>query len=201
MKSNPRLWVLIGLMITVILLKWWDMQSEPGSGTEFALFASGISIDDPKTSTKLKAIANAPVLDFRRDTQLEEIPADLQRNPFIYGVDRRLEQRQQEEFEAIRQRMEAIDVEQEQLEPEPEPASPSFDGHVLGLMEDQETGLIRVAILYQEEIFILHPGDLLADRYQVTHIDYELVRIHPIGSEQAIDIYFEEQPTPAEEGL
>lgn len=173
MNERKRLNIMIGL---VVLLGLANVISRMGSGDGDSTFWSGV--DDlsesysPRLVKKMQDIEELPALSFISASE-DETVAEVTRNPFVFGVDRRKEEEQ-------RQRMEEIKAaRQEELAnralQEPAPVVPvveevRFDGKIIGLLQDMSNGTVKLSVMIEDEVHVISKNETLLERYQLIDI-------------------------------
>ena len=150
--------------------------------------------DDPQYTPRLQRVVadleRLPVLDFTTAKPAAEVDIAAQRNPFIFGVDKREEAKRQSIIEDLeKQRVEAEKARQAALAAAPpEPEKPAFTGRVIGVMRDSRLQTARISIAHNNEIFILNTGDLFDTRWRFVAVENESVRFQNIEDGQEITL-------------
>ncbi len=186
MNDKKRMGALLGVLAILAIANIFNWVSDDGfEGPGF--FADEL---DPGFSPKFQRAAleleRTPVLNFGADRAWEPVDVVDQRNPFIFGVDRKKEAEQ-------KQRMEALEKQREALAAEPVPevvtvVRPQFDGRVIGLMKSSGDGPKMVSISYNQEIHILKEGQVLAGKYRLIAVEDERVVLHGLETDEEIEI-------------
>lgn len=193
MKNRRMQWLLIAVSVLVVANLVTRMGDGGGDSFEWPM-DTATALDNPKTTRLLQRIETHPVLTFdaRSTPEAHEYTG---RNPFEFGVDRRLQeaQKQRQEEMRLQAEMETAVVEPD-LEPQIE-APAQFEGTVLGVFQDTHSGHRRVALKHDFVVWVLGVGERIEEIYEVRAIDDERVVIRHLQREQDIEIeYSEKQP-------
>jgi len=190
MANNRRIQLLILVAVLLMALRILDGMGQDDN--EFLWdSAHDWAIDDPKAERTIELLAKMPQLTFSQ-TQGSMDQDKPGRNPFIYGIDRRAEREQQQRLDDLKQRMDAQEpfIVETIVE---EPTRPVFNGKVLGMMKNETSGQRRIAVMFQDELFILTTGDRLGADYEIVDLNDQRVQIKNNAFEDIIDIYFDNE--------
>lgn len=194
MNESKRLYWMLGIVVLLIIANMTQYMGE-GGGDSAGFFSN---VDDlsaaytPAIQRKMTIIDGLPHLNFRTNKEAREADGDL-RNPFTFGVDKARERENQERLERLaeaRAEMEAARdaAEEEAAQEEAAPVQPRFEGKVIGVMRNTETGSWLLSVLYEDEYFILEPGETLNERLTLVDVTEERARFLHRESSQNIDI-------------
>ncbi len=153
------------------------------------------SLKEPKVARTLDQLTNHTLLQFK-DAQVEQTHEQQGRNPFEFGVDRKLAQQRAQQQESMRQlaAMEAIIQDASQADESVEERA-VFDGIVLGVFQDTEDGSRRVALKHDDIVWVLGSGERIKNLYEVRAIsDRQVIMIHLAQDEEITISYAEESP-------
>jgi len=194
--ANRTRWLLAAL--AVLIVANLAMQFSGGGPGVAALFDDGEDVGGdfpPDLRRKAAALQGAPRLSFSEGPGRVQSEAEVDRNPFLFGVDRRKEQEQQrrrEEMARIRQQMEearaatAVEAEAESAEPAP----PRFEGEVIGLMR-RSGGDAMISVRYENEVLVLRPGDTLDGRFKLLAIEGDVARFLALDVDREFQVNLE----------
>ena len=192
MNERNRVWVLLVVMVVLVLANYFVNWS--GGDDTSSLFSNTSELDgsySPKLQRTLNEIKSLPRLSFRFDkpeTSADTVPS---RNPFIFGVDRQKEaaaKRRLQEMARLRQV-----VEKAEANPPPEVTAPParFEGQILGLMKDRETGTVMISVSLDQDYHVVKTGQTISGRYKVLEISDNQVRFLSLKEQEEIKVTLE----------
>ena len=185
MKRVHVFGLIAGLLLVANL---WSRMG--GSQSEFGWTQDGVALDVPRGSRLLDKMERHPTLQF--STKSDSAAAEASpRNPFEYGIDARLEAERAQQLEAMRIQAEIPTIESDPV-PEVEP-EPEFDGTILGVFEDTYAQRMRVALKYDDVVYVLSAGDRIEDIYEIRSIDTEQVIVRHLAQAHDIRIPYAEE--------
>lgn len=191
MNPKLRVRILAGIFLVLILANVYYRWG--GSSFENAMFWTEDGIDTQYSGAlqrTLDVVKGSPRLSFRNQNPQLASP-EIERNPFIFGVDRRAEAAQRQRLAEIRQaREEAMATAETQAVTEVVVVEedPGFSGEVLGIFENLENGVRKAAISTDQGLQIVSAGDVIARRYRVVDVTYGYLRLHDIREDRDIDV-------------
>jgi hypothetical protein len=191
MSEKKRMWVMliaVGILIVANLFVYlpgdrFDASALFGEDTDLAYSA--------RLERVIADMERLPRLDFTPSARSEAIDTVNQRNPFIFGVDRRLqEQRRQrmEELQKQRQMMEARAIAAQQEAAQPEEDQITFGGRLIGIMRDSSGNDGMVSIAYNGQIYILKVGEMLPEGFKLVALNSERVLFIHVDSGERFNI-------------
>lgn len=202
MSEQKRLTIMGAIFGVLILANLYNyVIVDDFDNTGFFGGSPSIGNYSPKVRNALDALKGAPELNFRFERNGETPDFEALRNPFIFGVDQRVQQERQAEMarlEAIREEMaqqaqqaaQQMQVQQVEADPESE-ALRDFGGKVLGIMEDKNEAQRVAVIRLDQEILIIGPGTDVGDGFKCIAIDYGQVTLERKQDGQRFDISLE----------
>jgi len=186
MNDKKRMGILLGVLVllaVVNIANWMGDEGFEGPG----FFADNPELDfSPKFARTVEELDRIPLLNFGADRTWEPVNVTGQRNPFIFGLDRRQE-------EVRRQRMEDLEKQREAMtadlpEPVPVEVKPQFNGRVVGVMTDSRDGASMVSFSYNQEIHIIKEGQILAEKYRLVAVEDERILLLALETGEEIEI-------------
>lgn len=196
--NQERKRAVIGISLIVLLAAanfWIRRDDGSGAGSIFSNYDLDWQVS-PQQKRNLDLIEQTPELHFTDLGNMPEQGEVPSRNPFIYGVDRRKEEEQQARLEAMarmRADLEAKQAQQKEEQETPKETEPEirFNGQVIGLMEDQEAGILKLAVRMDDEIYIIRQGDVLSDAWRLEQVSYEAARFEHLERRKTVEISLE----------
>lgn len=202
MSEKKRLSIMAAVFAVLIFANFYSYVIQDDFDNS-GFFGGAPSVGDygPKIQHALKALKDAPELNFRFEREEATPDFEALRNPFIFGVDQRLQQQRQaemERLEAIREEManqaaqQADQIQTQIVEADPEAeALKDFGGKIIGIMEDKNGGE-RVAVMrVNDEIVIVGPGMDVGNGFHCLAITYGEVTLERKQDGQRFDISLE----------
>jgi len=178
MKANRRIQFLIGIAAILAIWRVSDAFSLGGTANEASWTQSNIRLRSSSKAldTKVQALDDLPRLQFKAEKETVPEMDPRARNPFSFGTDRKAEIERKRELDRARDQAALRTAAVDETQTAPEKPSPKFTGNILGLFSDPFLGQ-RVAIEYEDELFILREGDSFLDIFRVVAITNESVTL------------------------
>lgn len=192
MSDKKRTGLLLGLLVVIalanIVVRMGDDDFDGGMWN-----ADGIDTDIPnKLQQTVAQLADAPKLTFREEKQPLADRDENARNPFIFGIDKRLEQQRQSEMAALAEQRQAMEaMEQATVAAQPsEPPQAEFPGRILGVMESRRDGR-TLSVVIDQEVKIFRTGDTINGAFRLESIGYQTVRLIRLEDGSVLDLNLE----------
>ena len=176
MNDVQRKYLLLGIagvLLVANLFRWYG-----GDGFETSGFFSGLGEMDlnPRQQKLLEDLERLPRLDFSVGRPVEKVDVTRQRNPFIFGEDRRRKKVRAERMAALAEQRTQMRAAQEARREAlaravaEETAKPRFTGRLVGIMRDSGSGSAMVSFALGEEIHIVRPGELVGNEFRLVAV-------------------------------
>lgn len=174
MTARRKPW-LIGLLAFALLLKAFDwLQQGEGPSPESMLALPPPEEPNPRQERALSLLAALPQLNFQM-AQASSTFVEPDRNPFAYGAPP----------------PSPVHAAPQPPEPDPtpslptlapeveEPPAPSFPGTLFGMVQDSRGS--RAALLLEEQVYLIAPGETFAATYLLESIERMEVRLRDLA--------------------
>ena len=187
-KRKLLLLVLMGLLLAANLYRWFGDDGFDSVGFDFGDTDTTLSA---RHKLMVEDLARLPALSFTQRKAGQELDVSELRNPFIFGLDRRLQEQRQREMEALRlAREDAVrNMQIQQAAADAEAAvAPRFDGRLVGVMTDSENGGSMISVALNDEIHILREGTVLANKFRLERIGAREIRFVTLDGGEPVTI-------------
>ena len=193
MNDKKRILIMSALLGLLVVANLYVRLSE--DSFDSSLFSLGDGDLDGDISARqqraLDLLADMPRLSFRTPKKVAPPDGEQQRNPFIFGVDQRLEEEQQARMEALAQAREAALIQADAVPAQTVPQAARFEGELIGVMHNRESGERLISVFHDNDLFILRTGETLADRYRLLEIGTTHIRFLHLPDQREIKIDLE----------
>lgn len=193
MNEKKRIAVMVVALVILIAVNLYFRWSK--GDAEGSAFWSERTGEIPSVPARLQKtlalLQRIPSLSFQAKNDLTPSASRTpdQRNPFIFGVNRRLEAERRERMVALEQaRTELENTRQEAQQAIGEPAPPVFEGEILGVLESRVNGEKTVSLLLDGEIIVLNLGDTLKHRLRLVALDYRRIIFQRLEDGEKIEV-------------
>ena len=187
-KTQKRHAVLVSIAVILLFANVVVRISEDEIGSGFWNNDTELSPYNAQIQKRINDLNRLPELNFKANQTAPHSKQQTERNPFLFGVDRKKEAEQARRFRELEeQRAQMTQKREAEQTEEVDPARPEFEGHLLGIMEST-TGARLLAVSFAQEIFILREGETLANRYKLLEINYETIRFQQLESNELLEL-------------
>lgn len=196
---NPQLRVRLLLGIFILLIGANIYFRWGSSSLDRALFfGDGATLDTQYSATltrKMDEIRDSPLLSFRERTAITAND-EAERNPFIFGVDRRQEAAQRERLEALAvARQEAMEAATAQpIEEVVVQETAAFKADVIGVFENLANGVRKATLSTEDGLFTVGAGDMIEGRFRVVSVSYQSIQLFDTQQKRDIELRVDPQP-------
>jgi len=195
MNEKKRMGLMLGVLLVLIVANLYFRLGGDGIGA--GLFSDDTDLEEAwsaKALRNLTLLETLPELSFsiQKPDSSEKNP---ERNPFVFGADRR---REHEARDRLQQLAETRKDVEEKAAPAAEvvaeaPPKVTFDGEIMGTLQDSNSGKFRVSVHYKHEYYTLSVGDVLAERFKVLSIQENQVRFSNLKDGEEITVKIKTQ--------